>query len=106
MSDFLTLGEKQKAREVIERAMRAGYAIRVWEGEDWALSKPSLNVAEIMAALGSTGEDRIDFVEPTPYTGQSYKKVGWILFIYGNCPDGSELYADWSDNELTNKIVS
>lgn len=93
-------GEAAVARALVDEIVSRGMKIRVHDGEAW-VTKIINNEEEILQALCSTGEDTLKF-----YSGSENLYCGSFWLIYGNADDGSELLADWSDNELTNEIVS
>ncbi|MBS0984253.1 hypothetical protein [Gluconobacter cerinus] len=103
--EYLTTGEQKAVRKIVKTARASGFLISIWEGEDWAIRR-SDNEAEILKALGSTGQDRIDFVRPPADQSEKPTRAGWVLLVYGNNPDGSEVVADARDNEVTNLILS
>nr|WP_172685057.1 hypothetical protein [Acetobacter pasteurianus] len=76
----------------------------VWEGEGWAI-RQSAKEADILRALGSTGEDRLDFIKAAASATEKPERIGWALLVYGNNPDGSELVADCQDNEATRTLI-
>jgi hypothetical protein len=67
--------ERQIARKVISDALAAGYAIDVFDGEDYPLKK-STDAEAIFAAMFSTDDDRL-------FLRKDDKIVGWVWFIYG-----------------------
>lgn len=103
--EYLTDGERKAARKLVRAARAAGYLVSVWEGEDWAIRR-SDKESDILQALGSTGQDRLDFIQPAASDTGKVTRAGWALLIYGNDPDGSELVADCSDNEITSQILA
>ncbi|NHN89841.1 hypothetical protein [Acetobacter conturbans] len=102
--EFLTPGEQTAARKLVRAARAAGYLVSVWEGEDFAIRR-SDKESDILKNLGSTGQDRLDFIRPAASPDVKPTRVGWALLIYGNAPDGSELVADCSDNAATRALV-
>lgn len=102
--EYLTDGERKAARKLVRAARAAGYLVSVWEGEDWAIRQSDKETA-ILQALGSTGQDRLDFIQPAANAADTPTRAGWALLIYGNDPDGSELVADCQDNEATRALV-
>jgi hypothetical protein len=95
---WATKGEATVARKLIRIILDKGYAISVFDGEEWVV-KVSTDRKAIIRAVGSTGEDLIRIREFD-------KHVGSFWLVYGNADDGSELIADHTDNELCNEIWS
>lgn len=79
--------EKLIAKELVTRALAAGYKVSVNDGEETTLRK-STDLAKIMAAMFTTDEDTLHIDTP------GYK--GWIELIYGN--DGTDVIHDYSTN--------
>lgn len=90
--------EQQIARAIVEDAVKAGYAISVHEGEDWAIIR-SGDAEAIIKELGSTGEDTVHFYE---LVDGSVKHVGWVQIIWGN---GCDLISNIAgDNDALDAI--
>lgn len=73
--------EMNIAGRVVDALMAAGYTIGVNDGEELAV-RHSTDRAEIMGALGTTGEDYV-----IAYDAETGKKVGWVWLIWGNDED-------------------
>jgi hypothetical protein len=80
--------ERQIARKVIADALAAGYAIDVFDSEEYAIEK-STDPEAIIKAMFSTDDDRL-------YFHKDGKQAGWVLFIYGN--SGWDVISDYTVN--------
>src|SRR5882724_2820009 len=80
--------EHEIARKVIADALAAGYAIDVFDGEDYPLTK-STDPEAIFSAMFSTDDDRLFFRKDD-------KIVGWVWFIYGE--NGWDVINDYTVN--------
>jgi len=76
--------------EIVSRAigslLKAGYAIRVYDGEEWAMDKPSRDREAISKECFAT-----DITEMVAY--KDGKRAGWIMFVHGN---GADVLSDYS----------
>lgn len=90
--------EKSVAAALVDAALSRGLTVSVCDGEAYPV-KRSTDRAAILAALWSTDEDRL-------ILRRDGALVGWILLVWGNEADGSDLVADYSDNEATQAIVN
>ena len=97
--EYLTAGEARVARKLVDSLLARGWIVSVFDGEDTVLFN-SRRRELILAAMGSTGSDTISI--RTENTG----RVAWFMLVYGNAEDGSELIADYSDNDITEGIYS
>jgi hypothetical protein len=98
LNRFATKGEQARARSIVHRALTAGYSISVCDGEEWTV-KRSKDRNEVLNALASTSDDCLRL------RNDAGEVIGSVWFIWGNAEDGSELAADYSDNEATRAIV-
>ena len=81
--------------KLVSCALAAGYAVTVYDGEEFAL-RNSKDRAAIKAAMFSTDCDRLYF-----WNGRDM--VGSVLLIYGN---GQDVISDHSDNAAINALVN
>lgn len=72
---------------VINSALRRGWAISVYDGEEWTV-KQSTNAATIWAALAGTEMDTLRIRD------ENKARLGSVLFVYGNSP--GDLVADYT----------
>lgn len=82
--------EKQIANRVIKDFLAAGFVISVNDGEEITLAhcdKPR----KIAGAMFTTDED---YLIIHAKDGESFKRKGWVRFIYGN--DGWDVVSDYS----------
>jgi hypothetical protein len=96
---FTTAGERRTIANLLRVAFRKGYAISVYDGEEWTV-KSSSNSDEITEALATTGEDTLKIYDKSGFP------LGKIYLIWGNAADGSELVADHNDEPAINELVS
>lgn len=92
-TSLLSAGEAQVAKAFIADMFAHGYKLAVYDGEEYAL-KASDSEADIIAAMGTTGEDHLFVIDPTKPKGE--RRVGWAFFVYGNA--ASEVINDHSGN--------
>lgn len=90
--------EKKAVKKIVERAIRLGYMVSLYDGEEYTV-KRSVDKAAIMAAVYTTDMDRLYFRVKT--TGE---QVGSVLLVYGN--SASEVMADWSDCPEVDDILA
>lgn len=90
---------------LIDSALGADCSVSVFDGEAFPLRR-SRDPAAILAALGSTDEDRL-------VLHREGKRLGSILLIYGNGPDlisdvswhaGTTYEGSWLDTVLTSAL--
>jgi hypothetical protein len=86
--------EKQIGRRIVRRlisdAIKAGYTINVYNGDDddLELPAPSAKLGEIMGALFATFDEHI-------FLFRNGKRVGWIYLVH---PNGADVITDYSRN--------
>lgn len=89
-------GEMRKARELVREILEEGLSVTVDNGEYVAV-KRSTDRAEIERELGATDMETLIL-----YRGDA--RVGSMLLVWGNDPDGSELVADYTDNAVIDAL--
>lgn len=96
---YASEGEAKVARALVAEILSRNLKVAVYDGEAWA-TKITNDEQTILEALCSTGEDMI-------YVFEGEEKIKKVVFwlVYGNADDGSELLADWTENELANSIL-
>jgi len=99
LSKYATPGEARAARKLVRAALADGWTVSVNDGYETTVTRSSKE-REIFDALCTTGEDVITIHLPI-----SGKSGGSFYLIYGNNPDGSELFSDYSDNENCEPLV-
>jgi hypothetical protein len=87
--------ELPKARKLIRAALKAGYSVSVYDGEEWPL-KRSTSQTEIFAAIASTDCDVLRF------RTTAGEVVGSVTLIWGNEDD---VISDYSDNAAIEALV-
>ena len=92
----MKMHEARHAAAIVAAALAKAYSLSVDDGEAIPISH-STDPAALLAALGSTDEDRILLYHA------DRRRAGCILLVYGNEP--GVLIADYSDNEATNAVV-
>lgn len=80
----MTFIERLIVKQVVADLLKAGYTISVQDGEEITL-KQSTDRKAIMAALATTGEDRLFVYKPNC-------KASFVYLIWGN---GCDLIADY-----------
>jgi hypothetical protein len=80
--------ERQIAQKVIADALAAGYALDVFDSEEYAIEK-STDADAILEAMFTTDDDRLFF-------HKDGKRVGWVWFIYGE--NGWDVINDYTVN--------
>jgi predicted fused transcriptional regulator/phosphomethylpyrimidine kinase len=88
--EYTTPGERGVATRLVRAAIHAGYAVSVYDGEEYTV-KRSRRERQILAALASTEEDWLVIRD------SAGERVGALVLIWGNDPDGEELIADYTD---------
>lgn len=93
-------GEAAVARALVSEILAQDCKVRVHDGEEWATTITN-DEQKILEALCSTGGDVL-----CVYQGKDKVYHGSYALIYGNADDGSELIADWTCDELLDKIIN
>ena len=88
--EYTTSGERGVATRLVRAAIHAGYAVSVYDGEEYPV-KRSRKERQILAALASTEEDWLVIRDGTG------ERLGSLRLIWGNDPTGEELIADYTD---------
>lgn len=91
--DYTTPGERGVATRLVRAAIHAGYTVSVYDGGEWTVAS-SRKEREVLAAMATTGEDTLRF------RNSAGERVGDAWLIWGNDPDGEELIADHTDNDV------
>ena len=78
---------------LIRWLLNRNLSVSVYDGGEWTVTR-STNQLEILAALASTGIDELVVADAAG------TRLGWFQLIWSNDPDGSELIADCSANDL------
>ena len=89
--------EKQIVERIVTDAVKMGFRLSVYDGEDVVL-KRSMDISKIMDALMNTDHDEIKFYD------NETKYIGWVTLIYGNA--GYDVIADYSMNPKIETIIS
>lgn len=88
--DYTTSGERGVATRLVRAAIHAGYAVSVYDGEEYTV-KRSRRERQILAALASTEEDWLVIRD------SAGERLGSLRLIWGNDATGEELIADYTD---------
>lgn len=92
-------GEQRKAKRIIRKALELGLAVSVSDGEGGWFCKRSTDYETILDAIGEMDTDELVF------WNADRKRVGWMMLVWGNEPDGSELAADYTSNETMEQLA-
>lgn len=94
LPEYVNATERAIAALIVSELISSGYALSVYDGEEWAL-KQSRDAGEVCAALASTDADVIR----ARVAGDSeWVRVGSVTLIWGN---GRDLLSDWSWSQDT-----
>ena len=91
--EYATAGERAHAKALVRYLLGNGLSLSVNDGEEWTVVR-STDEREILNALATTDMDELIAADAAG------ARLGWFQLIWGNDPDGSELVADCSANEL------
>lgn len=92
------MSDKSVVTAIVQKTLKAGYTISVSDGEKWPV-KRSTNHHKILENLFATDEETIRVRDV------SGTHIGDIYLVYGNESDGSEVVADYTDNETISELV-
>ena len=93
-TSYTTATERRIARDIIAKALLAGCAISVYDGEAYAIRR-STKQGEIEAALASTEFDVLDVYKDG-------KRMGAIALCWGNDED---LVSDCTDTPFITSLI-
>lgn len=99
---FASSGEAAAARRLVRLCLAEGFLLSVNDGEEWTV-RQSTDFHEIYNALCTTGADTLSI--GTKVDGKYQRQAAFCL-VWGNAEDGSELVADYTDNELAARLVT
>jgi len=88
--------EKKVAGKIVANAIKLGYVVSVYDGEEYTVKRSS-DKAVIMAALYTTDMDRLVIRD------KAGEHIGTVALVYGN--SASEVMSDWHDSEVMNKVL-
>jgi hypothetical protein len=88
--------EARIVRAIVSDALKMGYTVSVYDGEEFAIERSS-NRSAILAECAATDEDRLYFTR----NGQT-KAIGVVWIIYG---EGDTCMTDWTDTDEVNAIL-
>lgn len=89
--------EKTVVGKIVSNAIKLGYTVSVYDGEEWSV-KRSDDKSAIMAAVYTTDMDRLTIRD------KAGELIGTVALVYGN--SASEVMSDWHDNELMDKVLA
>lgn len=93
-TDAKSAAERGICREIFRNLLDAGFAVAVWNGEDYAQA-PTLSRDKLLAALAQTDGDDIE-VYSFDKQAKTVESAGYVTLVWGNDP--CELIADYSTN--------
>lgn len=85
--------DEKSLKQLIAAAVKAGYLVSVWDGEEWAVMR-STDEAAIFDAASGVDEAKLNLWKRSE-VGWA-KKAGAMLLVYGN--DEETVVADHTDN--------
>lgn len=95
---YTTAGERGMATRLVRAAIKTGYAVSVYDGEEYTV-KQSRREREILSALATTGADTLVFRDCAG------ERIGSAFLVWGNEESGECLISDHTDNELIGELV-
>lgn len=98
MYSELSKGEQRAARHLIKAALELGYSISVNNGDEWSPRFSAFH--DVWDEIGETETDNLLFFNAEG------NKVGWMLLVWGNDPDGSELITDHTSNTAMDNLIN
>lgn len=99
LQQYATPSERGVTNRLVGAALKRGCLISVHDGEEWVV-RQSFTRHDILSALCTTGHDVLRLSHPDGAA------IGNIWLIWGNEPDGSELIADYTDNQIISDLVA
>jgi len=96
--DRRVAGEKAVARAAIRNAIKLGYVVSLYDGEEWCV-KGSNSEQEVMANLYATDQEVLSFRD-----NKEMRVIGKVWLVYGN--SASEVMSDWTDSPLMETILA
>lgn len=95
---YATHGEQAHARALVRWLLSRNLSVSVYDGGDWTVIRGT-DLRAILMALATTDCDELIASD------SAGARKGWFQLIWGNDPDGSELVADCSANELCEEAL-
>ena len=92
------MDEHTVLRKLIRLALSESNTISVEDGGDWPVNH-SRDPKEIFDAATAVDTSTLLIRDSTGH------KLGFVILVFGNAEDGSELVADYSLNGYTNNLV-
>lgn len=93
-------GQQDKAARIIDEALRRNFVVSVGDGEGGFELKRSSDRNAIVSAVGNMDADELVFDTPEG------RRVGWLMLVWGNAKDGSELASDWTVSDAMEAIAN
>lgn len=93
---YTTPTERRIARALINGAIKRGWSVSVYDGQEWTLRNVCA-LATVTDALATTDSDTLHFTNP------NMVGVGQVLLIWGNDED---VISDHSDNAAMRSLVA
>lgn len=73
--------DEKSLKQLIAAAVKGGYLVSVFDGEEWALRR-STDEAEIFDAASGVDEATLNIWKPVE--DRAHGKLGWMRLVYGN----------------------
>ena len=93
-------GEQRKAKRIIRKALDMGLHISVGDGEGGIELRRAECYGDVLDAIGNMDMDELIFHKPDG------ARAGWMMLVWGNEPDGSELAADYTANPAMEALAA
>lgn len=95
--EHATEGERWYARKLVRNLLSRGLSVSVSDGDEWTVVR-SRKEGEILEALATTDADEI------VASDDAGTRKGWFFLVWGNDPEGTELIADYTSNQLCEAV--
>ena len=97
--------EKSTVRKLVQAAVNAGYLVAVRDDEG-IIQKKTADVGAVLSAAFDLDECTLRVWKKTTETPKKSDCVAAFFLVFGNAVDGSEVFADWSDNDAANNLLN
>jgi hypothetical protein len=98
----VSLGEERHARAILSECARLNLQVEVQDEKDMCYKRGAGDDVAL-DTLAASDENLITLFQQEE---RGWRQVGWLLLIWSNAPDGSELVADYSANDFTCAFIA